>query len=573
MRKIKRVAALTMASSMILGLAACSLNGDNGKSTSAEQNDGQDDTQAQGSDSTDNQDDDTVGINSWKAFAENVTLTIPVYDRGVKDVPAVDNNYWTNWIQENFGDKYNITVKFESIPIQDVMTKYTQLANSNCLPTILMDYDYSNLCQWAAEGYLAAYDIKEFQTIAPVYYEQMADNDLIKYTDINEDTYFALANRPYAQENYTYLTFVRMDWLKKVGYDHIPNGRKEYLDAMKKIMDKGICEHPGGGQQLSDSGLDQNYAYRSLDISEKEWAVYGDYVVSPLSWDVQYNLLKMANEDYNAGITDPEYFLIDAETAKENFINGKSYSYSGYLSTDMDFLTAFYEQNPDAELALNYVPYEDSFDDKKYGMTRAYRSENPFGMIIAFSSQASEEEIRAAMMYMEWMSQEDVLFTMQWGIEGENFHYNEEGIPVSVDDYSGNYTQGYDNSKDYWCVTIESRNFGTIEQIIEQNSPKGLPQDFTEDIIDYYYTRKALAEDGYAIADCLFHVKITSVEEYSDTLAELYAEYRNDLNMCDPDQFDTLYKEFSQKYLDAGFQEIIDERLEAYKNGNTSSMK
>lgn len=48
--------------------------------------------------------------NNWEPFAENVTLRVPVYDRGVEGVPDVTNNYWTQWIQENFGDKYNITV-------------------------------------------------------------------------------------------------------------------------------------------------------------------------------------------------------------------------------------------------------------------------------------------------------------------------------------------------------------------------------------------------------------------------------------------------------------------------------
>lgn len=36
--------------------------------------------------------------NNWEPFAENVTLRVPVYDRGVEGVPDVTNNYWTQWI-------------------------------------------------------------------------------------------------------------------------------------------------------------------------------------------------------------------------------------------------------------------------------------------------------------------------------------------------------------------------------------------------------------------------------------------------------------------------------------------
>ena len=67
------------------------------------------------------------GIEGFKPFEKKVTIKIPVYDRGVEGLPPVDDNYWTKWIQKNFGDKYNITVNYEPIPRSDVMTKYSLL--------------------------------------------------------------------------------------------------------------------------------------------------------------------------------------------------------------------------------------------------------------------------------------------------------------------------------------------------------------------------------------------------------------------------------------------------------------
>lgn len=43
---------------------------------------------------------------------------------------------------------------------------------------------------------------------------------------------------------------------------------------------------------------------------------------------------------------------------------------------------------------------------------------------------------------MEWMTQEDNLFTMQWGIEGENYTMGDDGLPVAVTDYSGDCHTG-----------------------------------------------------------------------------------------------------------------------------------
>ena len=63
----------------------------------------------------------------------------------------------------------------------------------------------------------------------------------------------------------------------------------------------------------------------------------------------------------------------------------------------------------------------------------------------------------------------------------------DDGLPVAVTDYSGDCTQGFNNSKDYWCVTTEARTAGTIEDVIRQLHLQDIPQDFTQDIIDNYY--------------------------------------------------------------------------------------
>ena len=65
--------------------------------------------------------DETASTTDWEAFAENVTLRVPVYDRGAEGVPDVSNNYWTGWIQENFGDKISTTSQLSMFRLQEVM--------------------------------------------------------------------------------------------------------------------------------------------------------------------------------------------------------------------------------------------------------------------------------------------------------------------------------------------------------------------------------------------------------------------------------------------------------------------
>ena len=506
---------------------------------------------------------------AWEPFAENVSITIPVYDRGQAGIPNVEDNYWTKWIQQNFGDKYNITVNYVAIPRTDVMTKYSMLAAASDLPTVLMEYDYPKVTQWAADGYLSTFNMDDFAAVAPTYYNRMVENNQLTYTQINGETYFAAAYRPYYDTTYTFQNFVRMDWLKQVGYDHVPVSTTEYLDAMQKIKDAGIAEHPAGGVMVTGLGSDQNYQWRTWPLDEKEWAMYGDYNIPSLGWEPNYKLLKNENYKYNAGLLNPEYYLTGTEDEKTNFINGEYYQYGGYISANMDWLKAFYEANPDAELAI--VPVNTGIDET-YGTNPGYRTDNPFGMMVGFSAFATEDQIKAAWMYMEWLTQPENLFPFQWGVEGATFNYNEEGLPVSVSDYEGEYKMGVNNNKDYWCITIEARQAGTIEDLISNNLPHDLPQDFTDDIVAWYGDKVKVRDAGWAIANALFSVSIDAEVEYQTTLVELYKESRDKLTMCKPEEFDALYQQLAQEYLDAGYQEIIDERAAAWEAGNSTHM-
>mgnify|MGYP000271857908 CR=1 FL=1 len=154
------------------------------------------------------------GMDSWEPFAENVTLQVPVYDRGVEGVPDVTNNYWTQWIQENFGDQWNITVEFVPITRNDVMTDYALLASSGTLPTMLTEFDFPKLAQWANDGYLTPIDMNEFASVAPTYYNRMVEQNQLDYTAINGDTYFVMGESTYYETAHTWQVFVRMDWLE-----------------------------------------------------------------------------------------------------------------------------------------------------------------------------------------------------------------------------------------------------------------------------------------------------------------------------------------------------------------------
>ena len=516
-----------------------------------------------------------AGIEGWQPFAENVTLQIPVYDRGDSGngCSDVENNYWTNWVQENFGNKYNITVEYVGITRSDVMTDYAMLAAAQDLPTMCMEYDYDKLATWQADGYLQPIDIEQFKQIAPTYWANMEANGLTGYTQLGGEDHMLLGMRPYGDTTYTFVTFYREDWLKEAGFDAYPQTKTEMLDLYAKLVENGH-DAPLSGSKVSGAGVDQNYGYRSYPQDEATWASTGDYQIPALSTEAQKNLLKWENELYNKGYRNKEYYLRDASEVEADFINGKAFEWTGYVSSTMNVLNSFYETNPDGDLGVVVCSGEFT-EDATWGSNNSYRPNNVFGAMVAFANDATPEEVQAGMMYMEWMAQEENLFTMTWGLEGVNYTVGEDGNPVAVGDQKGlAEQQGHNNNVDYWMVVTASKSFGSIEKDVAAIAPQGLPEDFTQDILDNYYGQHKLYEAGKANMDCLFAATIDAVTEYGNTLKEeLYPEYRDQLVMCAPEEFDALYDELSQKYLDAGYQAVIDERLEKLNSGLSTRLQ
>ena len=104
------------------------------------------------------------------------------------------------------------------------MTDYALLASAGTLPTMLMEFDYPKLAQWANEGYLShLLTWTSSPSVAPTYYNRMVELNQLQYSTMDGETYFVFAERPYSDTGYSWQVFVRMDWLEEVGYDHVPD--------------------------------------------------------------------------------------------------------------------------------------------------------------------------------------------------------------------------------------------------------------------------------------------------------------------------------------------------------------
>lgn len=514
-----------------------------------------------------------AGIEGFTAFAENVTLRIPVYQRAEPNGCAdAADNYWTKWVQENFGDKYNITVEYVALPRGQENEQYALLAADQNLTTALFEYDYPDVALYQSEGYFQEYDIDWFKQIAPTYWQNMVDNGLDAYTEINGENVLLVGKRAYGNTNYQWVTFYRQDWLEEAGYTEYPDDPDELMNLYAKLAELGKGAFLGG-TKIEGNGADQNYQYRTYPLDELTWATTGDYVIPSLSTDAQKALLKKQNEFYNLGYIDPEYYTRDTSELINDFVAGKTFTYSCYSTATIQALDDFYTTNPDAHLGIVVCPGPKTYAD---GTCTAYRPNGDCGQYIGFSSQASEDEMKAFAMYLEWMCQEDVFNTLKYGIEGVNFEYDADGNPVYLDQTGIPEQQSHNNNVDMWCLVEASANAtGDEEKDIKACAPVGYPDSdaFADAIWANYQGQLACYEAGMYAPDCKFGVTIEASDEYKDTLFAKYAELRDKIVTGSVEDFEANYEAASQEYLDAGYQAIIDEKTEAYNSGLTTHLK
>ena len=535
-KKAARSAAVVLAAAMTVGiLPGCGSKGQGNEETSNRTEDG------------------PVIKDQSEGFPEVVTIQIPVYDRAYEGWDPTDN-YYTNWVQTEFGDKYNINVEYVAIGRTTEVQDYMQMIAAQTAPDIIMSYDMPQAVNYYNEDAMQPLDLEEIEYYAPTYYANMKDT-VAQYGSLDGENMFFFAERNPVY--YSEITLIRQDWLDEVGMD-MPTNEAELEEVGRAWKEAGLGTL---GNSLITQSFTYEYPYFDDSISEEEYGKYLDLTVAPLTWEPSEKYLKNLNEEYNEGIVDQEFYLNAQDTDwKADFVSGRCGTYKFRIGNTTDVFDSLLANNPDAEVSA-LDPGALSPEGKGY-----YYAYPPYGMVMGISTTTPAEERAAVWMYLEWLSQPENLFKMQNGVEGDNYTLDEDGIAVPIAGFEGESKLSQNNNKDYWCLVVEDVTYGDAEKDYKANlrllAPAGYEY-LIEQAYNYYQ------EDAeYGIVTPVFTKVIESISEYSSDLNAMWQEFYVDLATCDPSEFDAKYEEYCQEYLEGGYQDILDEKQEAMEEGS-----
>ena len=277
--------------------------------------------------------------------------------------------------------------------------------------------------------------------------------------------------------------------------------------------------------------------------------------------------LRNLNYEYNNGLVDKDFYPRDDDNkTKAEFVAGKTGNYAFYLANNTDVLSPTLKNDPKAQFAV--LPPEAVVPEGLKPQGRAYW---PFGLIMGINYESSDMERAAVWMYLEWMSQPANLFLLQNGIEGQNYTTLDADRHCRADRGFRRRIQDVQQQQQGLLVAGHRvAQYSTLEvtrkAYLRNWSPKGFEY-LAEDLLKNY---DKVAE--FRTPDALFNVVLEKVNEYKADLNSLFQELYVKCVIAPEAEFDgAVYEAAKKTYLDAGYQEILDEKQAAIDAGANST--
>lgn len=477
-------------------------------------------------------------------------LKIEVYERG--EAPAgvsVTDNYWTNYVQEQFGDPNHIEVEYVPIPRSEDVNMLNVMMASGQAPDIVFTYDENLVYNYAQQDGLHELDGLLDQYGSNL--KKFLGEDTLAYGVFDGKQYAIPAKRVKVGK---YASYIRQDWLDELNLP-VPQTTDEVYQTLKAFKE----QKPGNsgdqviplGFSLTPSSYEPVIWGFTEQLSEEERITLTHQLGSrdyPTLLPGHKEALQFLNKLYNEGLMSLDFALDKDEKQLNQDIQTNKVGMFG--ADGLEPLTNGVYENLQANAAGAKLaaidPYTNSTGDHYKPLYK------PSGMYIIIPKASKNAE--AAIKYLDWMAQSDVMFTMQNGEEDVTYELR-EGIPVPLD-----------------SEERKNRMFNSGDMVIISNGV-----DYGDDNLNIQADLMSLPESsrelGKAALDITtvdgvspvrFEKPLESQIQYGTLLQEKYDELVAKTILAKPDQFDQVYDGMVADMMKNGGDAILKERQELY---------
>ncbi|CAN7724831.1 extracellular solute-binding protein [Paenibacillus sp. LjRoot56] len=476
-----------------------------------------------------------------------INLTVELFDRSntPAGAPPITDNFMTQYVQKNFGDPNNITVKFITVPRSEEVKKLNVLMASGTAPDLVFTYDKPTVQSYVQSGGIADLG-PAIEKYGPQLKKVLAPT--LKDGVFNGKQFTIPALRVIQSQT---TSIIRKDWLEKLNLP-LPTTTDEWYQTLKAFKEKD----PGntGGKVIPFTLIDM-FHIKPLTNSFWDWnkITEEDLFADPDGWTLPGNkeAFKFLNKLYNEGLLDKDFPLAAdfSQTFNKQVVGGLAGSatpntndpiYSGYYAN-------LKKNNPEAVLAT-IDPFKAS--NGKYPKPMY----SPSGVYLMVP--AASKNVDSVIKYLNWMAEPKNLIALQFGQEGVSYKTGDDGIPFALTTPEAN--QILFNNQDYAMIMNGKYvSTDTPEKNMAANATDPQFKDFTISSI------KTGARDGYT--GPRVDIPIQAEIKYSQILNDKVKQMLAKIITAKSTEVDSIYDQQLKEWKDAGGEAVMKERRQAYQ--------
>ncbi|MFS8571793.1 MAG: extracellular solute-binding protein [Clostridia bacterium] len=500
-----------------------------------------------------------------RRFGRTRSITVEVYDRGNPGGSPPEDNAFTDFIKEGMLRDHNVRVTFVPIPRWTEVEVINARLAAGDAPDVAVTYSYPTIQTYANMGGvidLAPY-LEKYKDVLPNLWELLGDTNIYWNRDPNTGRVWAIEALLF--QNKRINTFVREDWLKKLGLPE-PRTLEEFENMLRAFRDNAeLLLGPEMAHEMIPFSISQDVGWRAdhllmsfvpESLTDKEMFIYGFDDRHFLFPGYKEGVRKL-NQWYHEGLIWPDFALYPPGDQTED--NNMKKGVVGAFIHNWDY------------------PYRNGEDSIHVGLQRLVGPEAAFIAVEPFPNDAgiyrkflsapidrkvffpiTNREPLASLLYLDWISKLENRRHLQIGWEGINHQVLPDGA-VQLLQATGRYIMNSPQNIDY-TLTINGLDLGDPE-ITAKSIALNYPG------VDARYIERAYRiTDNEARYGKNFQVGEIKAEEGMQTVL---TQKRDNLLaraiVAPPDQFDRVWDEGFADYLRSGGQAIINERLQKYE--------
>ena len=554
----KKVLSILLAGAMVMSMTAC--GGDSGNAGSSNAGSGQSSAAGGSAEAEGNGSSELVD----GKFAETRSITVEVYDRGNDGGSDPTNNMYTEYIKKGMLEDHNVAVEFVAVPRWTEVEQINNLLAGKTAPDICVTYDYPTIQTYANMGGvldLAPY-IENNKADLPNLWDWLGETNLYWDRDPATGTVWGIEAKLATSNRIN--TFVRQDWLDKLNME-APTTRQEFEDMLHAFKDNAELLLGADADKMVPYSVSYDVGWRAAtliesfidpDISDKEYYVNG-FDDRKLTQEGTKEAVRLLNKWYNEGLMWKDFALYGSgDTTEDDMLKA---GYVGAFTHNWDY--PFRNGEDSINASLQRIAGEDAqfvaidcFEDKNGTHTKFVPG--PIDRKIFFPS--TNDEPLASMLYLDWISDPEHIEYLQIGDEGVTHNVLEDGAVETIA-ATGDAIQNSGMNIDY-TITCNGLKLADEEKTIKSTAHS------------YAGIDPAVVENANAIAQTDMKVgknvnvgTIESEEGMGPVLSEKRDIVYDTAMSASEADFDAVWDQALEDYMNAGGQAIMEERKEKWE--------